>query len=342
MAEILAASTQLVEASLPPTATWQRSLKQAIRSGHQLLESLGLPTALGCSSAQRDFPVFVPQEYARRMRPSDPRDPLLLQVLATAQETMDTAGRDDPVGDRQSEVIPGLLHKYVGRALLITSGACAVHCRYCFRRHFPYHQAPVGPVGWQPAIQAIDQDASITEVILSGGDPLSVVDESLSQLVEQLNTITHLHRIRIHTRFPVVIPSRVCQSMVAWIRSSRCPIYCVLHFNHPAEIDSEVKQSLRELRQAGAVLLNQSVLLRGVNDCQVVQRELCEKLVNSQVLPYYLHQLDPVRGAMHFAVSDIEAQQILTQLRSMLPGYAVPRLVRELAGHPSKIPVPFE
>jgi EF-P beta-lysylation protein EpmB len=320
--------------------SWSESLKRAIRSGEALLAALSLPKRLACAESEADFPVFVPLEYFERMQPGNPCDPLLLQVLGSHQEvSLKNPGKLDPVGDQASELIPGLLKKYSGRALLIVSGACAVHCRYCFRRHFPYDQAPVGPVGWQASVAAIAADDSIQEVILSGGDPLSVRDSSMQWLIESIDAIPHLQRVRIHTRFPVMIPNRICGSLLHWVSHARCAVYFVLHFNHAAEINQPVRQAMRRLRLAGATLLNQSVLLRGVNDSAAAQHELCRSLVDMQVLPYYLHQLDPVQGGMHFEVSDGEALQIIAELRRTLPGYGVPQLVREIAGQPHKVPV---
>jgi EF-P beta-lysylation protein EpmB len=352
MAEILTTKPKLVEATLVSKSTrsiqvepvprqpitWQNSMKLAIRSSRQLLDFLALSSDQGSAAAEREFPVFVPLEYASRIRPGDPNDPLLLQVLATDQETQ-SIGLEDPVGDAAAELVPGLLKKYNRRALLIASGACAVHCRYCFRRHYPYQSAPKDVNGWQVATAAILQDPSIDEVILSGGDPLSASDDSLAQLIDGFNAIGHLARIRVHTRFPVMIPSRVCEDLLKWVRGSRSAVYFVLHINHVAEIDADVQSAIRKLRQAGAVVLNQAVLLAGVNDSFEAQRDLCLKLVDNSVLPYYIHQLDPVRGAMHFEVDDRTALEIVDSLRRELPGYAVPQLVREIAGQPHKTPV---
>jgi EF-P beta-lysylation protein EpmB len=251
----------------------------------------------------------------------------------------DPAGKLDPVGDLSAERTAGLLQKYHGRVLMIMTGACAVHCRYCFRRHFPYSNAPKGRDGWLGNLQMIASDPSIEEVILSGGDPLTLADESLRWLVVQLNDIPHIRRIRLHTRLPVVIPQRVCGELEQWIKESNAAIFVVLHFNHAQEVDSRVTDALRRLHSSGATLLNQSVLLRGVNDTFDAQRELCLQLVNQRVLPYYLHLLDPVQGGMHFTVPDAEGQKIIEQLRHHLPGYAVPTLVREIAGQPSKTPI---
>ena len=352
MTEILASEADLVEGTLSSfenrvdattsakPAPWQQSMKAAIRSSRQLLEHVGLAGSdVVSDAAEREFPVFAPLEYVARMKKGDLADPLLSQVLAVSQELTDVGGVEDPVGDGSAEIVPGLLQKYQRRALLITSGACAIHCRYCFRRHFPYSDAPTGMRGWAKALEAIEADSSLDEIILSGGDPLSVSDHVLEQLIERLNSLSHLKRIRIHTRFPVVIPSRVCEELLNWVESSRCAVYFVLHFNHVAEIDSNVIAALKQLRQAGATLLNQSVLLRGVNDSFEAQRDLCLKLVDHHVLPYYLHQLDLVRGATHFEVTDAQAQIIIESLRKALPGYAVPQLVREIAGQPHKTPL---
>lgn len=318
---------------------WSASLKKAIRSSNQLLEILGLPRDSASQLADKEFPVLAPREYVRRMRAGDPDDPLLKQVLGIHSEVTGQDGLLDPVGDQAVQLIPGLLQKYRHRALLIVSGACAVHCRYCFRRHFPYQLAPKGLSGWQPALKRIAQDPSIEEVILSGGDPLSVRDEILAELMDWLNQIQHIRRIRIHTRFPVVIPGRICDRLIEWVSGSRCAVYFVLHFNHAAEIDSAIAEKTRRLRYAGATLLNQSVLLQGINDSLEAQRDLCKALIDLQILPYYLHQLDRVKGALHFEVSDDRAKAILDGLRRELPGYAIPQLVREIAGQPHKVPL---
>lgn len=337
MAEILTAIGAPVEATFSAATTWQTAMKRAIRSGRELCSTLQISAEMTSSSAETDFPVFAPREYVHRMTAGDPYDPLLLQVLSTAQEmTPQPTALLDPVGDQGAERLPGLLQKYDRRALLITTGACAVHCRYCFRRHYPYHSAPVGRTGWQPALDQIAGDRTLDEVILSGGDPLTLADSSLAWLVARIGEIPHIRRLRIHTRLPVVIPQRVCAELLKWLQASPLPVFFVLHFNHAAEIDPSVEQALRQLRQAGATLLNQAVLLHGVNDSLDAQRDLCLALVNQQVLPYYLHQLDPVQGAMHFAVPDEHALAIVKELAHHLPGYAVPKLVREIAGEPSK------
>ncbi len=342
MATILALNTDRVEATLTTEVRWQQSLRLAVRSSQELLRLLELPDDGRGLTAERDFPVFVPREFIAKMQPRQPLDPLLLQVLGTAAETFEIgalSGLTDPVGDQPATRSPGLLQKYTGRALLITSGACAVHCRYCFRRHYPYATAPKGPNGWGPALAVIREDTSIEEVILSGGDPLTVADAQLSWLVNELNQLAHVQRIRIHSRVPVVIPQRVNEDLLGWVTSSRAAIYFVMHFNHPQEIDRRVQQAMEQLRRGGATLLNQAVLLRNINDSPETQLELCRRLINMQVLPYYLHQLDRVAGALHFE-SDLErGHEIIAHLRRNLPGYGVPKFVREEAGATGKTPL---
>lgn len=316
---------------------WQTALKRAVRSGRELCQALNIPVELASHRAEADFPVFAPWEYVARMQVGNPRDPLLLQVLAGEQEmAAQPDALRDPVGDGQAERLPGLLQKYDRRVLMITTGACAVHCRYCFRRHYPYDAAPRGREGWGKSLRSIADDPSLDEVILSGGDPLTLADGSLAWLAEQIGAMEHIRRLRIHTRLPVVIPQRVCAELLDWVRQSPLTIYFVLHFNHAAEIDQPVRTALRQLRHAGATLLNQAVMLRGVNDSCEAQTALCLSLVNEHVLPYYVHQLDRVQGAMHFAVTDATAVAIMAEMQTKLPGYAVPKLVREIAGQPSK------
>ncbi len=342
MATILASTPDDVEATSPAPVRWQESLRTAIRSSDELLRLIGLPKSIASETAAADFPVFVPREFVAKMSFGNPQDPLLRQVLADPDEVADEWARSafqDPVGDTAATRSPGLLQKYSGRALLITSGVCAIHCRYCFRRHFPYETAPKGPSGWQAALDAIQNDSSIEEVLLSGGDPLTVADSQLQWLMDQLNQIEHLNRIRIHSRVPVVIPQRVCPDLLDWVRSSRAAVYFVVHVNHPQEIDSSFADAMKKLRLSGASLLNQSVLLRGLNDAPDVQLELCRKLINLQIIPYYIHHLDRVSGAMHFESSIEIGHAIIQHLRENLPGYAVPRFVRELAGEPSKTPL---
>jgi EF-P beta-lysylation protein EpmB len=314
-------------------------MRDAVRDADELCELLDLPPAFADQArvAAGQFPLFAPRGYVARMWPGDPNDPLLRQVLPLADETVLTPGFvADPVDDTTAACRPGLLQKYHGRVLLIATGACAVHCRYCFRRHFPYADAPRTVSDWQPAFQEIASDPSLREVILSGGDPLTLVDRVLAEFVDRLAAIPHLRRLRIHTRLPIVIPERVTDQFVDILRSSRLTPIVVVHANHANELDEHAAEALATLANAGIVLLNQAVLLAGVNDSVEAQADLCERLVDLRVMPYYLHQLDRVAGAAHFEVPVETGWQIIEQLRERLPGYAVPRYVAEVPGELSK------
>ena len=312
-------------------------MKDAVRDAAELCRLVGLPTDMASKSAAADFAVFAPRGFIARMRWGDPHDPLLRQILPLAEETRSPVGfSTDPVGDLDATLAPGLLHKYHGRALMVTTGACAVHCRYCFRRHFPYGDGPHSMAEWEPAIAQIEADASIREVILSGGDPLTLVDGQLARLAHRLAAIPHLRRLRVHTRLPVMIPERVTDELLHWLRGTRLTPLMVIHANHAAELDDDVAGALGRLVDAGIPLLNQAVLLRGVNDSIESLVELSERLLELRVMPYYLHQLDRVRGAAHFEVPKEEGLRLLEELRSHLPGYAVPRYVTEVPGETSK------
>lgn len=319
--------------------SWQQALKDAVRDPRELCRLLQLPPELEAAAvrAARLFPVFAPRGYVARMKPGDPRDPLLRQVLPLADEEAEVPGYvADPLGEAAAVKAPGLLQKYAGRVLMVTTGACAVHCRYCFRRHFPYEETPRSLAGWQAALERIAADSTIHEVLLSGGDPLTLVDDLLEKLIGELANIPHLTRIRVHTRLPIVIPQRVCDELLAWLAGTRLTPVVVVHANHPQEIDEEVAEALRRLRRAGIVVLNQSVLLRGVNDSAEVLCRLSERLTDLGVLPYYLHQLDRVAGAAHFEVAEDRGRDIMQRMHAALPGYAVPRYVRETPGGLSK------
>jgi len=286
------------------------------------------------------FALRVPRGFVARMRAGDPADPLLLQVLPQAAELVAVPGFvDDAVGDLSARSAHGVLQKYAGRALLIATGSCAVNCRYCFRRHFPYAEETAASNGWREAVAQLRADGSISEVILSGGDPLSLATAKLRELTTQLATIPHLRRLRIHTRLPVVLPERVDDELTAWLRDLPWPIAIVLHANHANELDACVSDACARLVAGGVTLLNQSVLLARVNDNADALADLSERLFACRVLPYYLHQLDQVRGAAHFAVRDEDALALVTRLRQRLPGYLVPRLVREIAGVAHKVPL---
>lgn len=324
------------------SATWQQALADAVSDPAELLALLDLPATLlpGTRGGARQFPLRVPRGYVARMRPGDPDDPLLRQVLPWHENLSPTPGFvTDPVGDLEAMPVPGLLHKYHGRVLLVATGACAIHCRYCFRRHFPYAEAHAAPQQWQAALAYIRDDSSIEEVILSGGDPLSLADRRLADLARALADIPHLRRLRIHTRQPIVLPERVDAALLDWLTASPLQKVIVLHCNHANELDAPVRAALRALRDTGAILLNQAVLLRGVNDHLDALTRLSRELFEAGVLPYYLHLLDRVTGAAHFEVAEGEALTLHARLNDFLPGYLVPRLVREVPGALSKLPV---
>lgn len=320
--------------------SWRRSLAGAIRSTSELLQRLELSHDTSPLQAERDFPVLVPQSYLARMRPRDPQDPLLLQVLPRPEEGVAVPGfQHDPVGDLTARQVPGLLQKYQGRTLLITTGACAIHCRYCFRRHYPYSDDPHGLAQWEPALQAIRSDASIREVLLSGGDPLVLPDEQLSRLIDEIEGIPHVERLRIHSRLPIVLPDRINAELICRLTQSPLTVVVVVHANHARELVGDCADALDRLRQAGLTVLNQTVLLKGVNDSVEALAELSERCIELGVVPYYLHQLDRVSGAAHFEVPVEQGQQLIQSLRERLPGYLVPRYVTEVAGEFSKRPL---
>jgi L-lysine 2,3-aminomutase len=321
---------------------WQKEMAEAIASPHELVEALGLDPTLAAHAlaASQVFRLRVPWSYVRRMRRGDPNDPLLRQVMPVEEEQAEHPGFvADPLEERRAIAAPALLQKYRGRALLIATSACAVHCRYCFRREFPYSEQ-VGSTRWHEALAHIERDEGIEEVILSGGDPLSLSDARLTALTQAITSIAHVRRLRLHTRLPIVLPSRVDSGLTRWLVGIPRPVIVVLHANHANEIDAEVHAACEELRAAGATLLNQSVLLRGVNDDAASLAALSVRLFDCGVLPYYLHLLDRVRGTAHFDVAEARARRIAGELAGMLPGYLVPRLVRERAGAPAKVPLP--
>lgn len=321
---------------------WQRELGRAVRDPRELCRLLELeppPTPAACSTPG-GFPIRVPRPFVARMRAGDSADPLLRQVLPGIEEDRASAGYGpDPVGDHAAMMRPGVLHKYHGRVLLTVTGACAVHCRYCFRREFPYAEANPRHDAWSDALAYIAADSSIREVILSGGDPLSLIDPILADLAERIAAIDHVDTLRLHTRLPVVLPSRVDAALTGWLGGGRLATVVVIHANHAREIDHEVGTAIAGLRATGATVLNQAVLLRGVNDDAEAIADLSRRLFAQGVLPYYLHMLDPVRGAAHFAVGERRARRIMAAVAARLPGYLVPRLVRENAGMPGKTPV---
>jgi EF-P beta-lysylation protein EpmB len=328
--------------AIPPKGTWQYLLADAIRDPVELARILELDPGLieGALAATPSFALRVPRSFVAKMRRGDPRDPLLMQVLPVAAELTRADGyTSDPVGDLASRASQGVLHKYAGRALLVTTGACAIHCRYCFRRHFPYQDESALTDGWRSAVDYVRNDPTIEEIILSGGDPFSLSDRRLRQLSDALEELPHVRRLRIHTRYPLVLPERIDAGLLSWLSEMRLQKVVVIHANHAAELDGTSRNACRELTHAGATLLNQSVLLAGINDDARVLADLSESLFAAGVLPYYLHVLDRVDGAAHFEVPTDIALQLHAELTAMLPGYLVPRLVREVPGAAAKTAV---
>ncbi|HUT95911.1 MAG TPA: EF-P beta-lysylation protein EpmB [Thermoguttaceae bacterium] len=318
---------------------WHAILADPVTDAAELCRLVGVapPDAVAAGQVERGFPLLVPRTYLARIRRGDPHDPLLLQILPREEERDQPAGfTTDPVGEAHIARTCGLLRKYRGRALMVATPDCAVHCRFCFRRHFPYPSLPKPPNRWEPALDEIAADPSIREVILSGGDPLTLDDGLLAQLAQRLAEIPHVRRLRVHTRVPIVIPQRVTEELLAWLRGTRLTPIVVVHVNHPAEIDDQVASALGRLVDAGVPVLSQSVLLRGVNDRLDVLARLYERLVDLRVMPYYLHQLDRVAGAAHFEVPESTGVELIEQLRAHLPGYAIPRYVRETPGEANK------
>ncbi len=313
--------------------TWRLFLKHAVRTSHALLQEVGLSTTDADSTP--DFPVRVPAPFIARMRRGDQRDPLLLQVLANLSERLVMPGF---VADAVNEIgrfrAPGLIQKYAHRALLIASPACAVHCRYCFRREFPYQDHPPGAL--QDALEVIRNDDSLTEIILSGGDPLTLSDEAFTALFNSIVAVPHIRRVRIHTRLPVVLPQRATRALLQTLAESAKPVVMVVHVNHARELDIDTHRAFTLLRRAGVTLLNQSVLLKDINDSADAQCDLAHQLFEQGVLPYYLHLLDRVRGTHAFEVPEPAVQPLLREMHARLPGYLLPRLVREIGGEPGK------
>jgi L-lysine 2,3-aminomutase len=319
------------------SSCWQKKLAEGFSSASELLEFLHLPPALGNEIAEKQFKTRVPRGFAARMQRGNRLDPLLLQVLAVDEElNVHHEFGNDPLAEAAAIPLSGLIHKYHGRVLLTLTGACAVNCRYCFRRHFPYQDNNPGREGWQQAVAYIAKDKNIHEVILSGGEPLLAKDNVLGALFAQLNEIPHLRTIRFHTRMPIVLPERIDEPFLRLLSPLRLQKVVVLHCNHPQELDAQVLEVCSALKRHGCHLLNQSVLLAGVNNNAKTLAELSERLLEFGVLPYYLHLLDRVQGAAHFDVPLDEAKKIFRELQILLPGYLVPRLVREEAGEKHK------
>jgi len=320
---------------------WKKLLSNAVSSPFELLFRLNLsiddlPYSI---LAEHQFVQKVPAPFIERMEKGNPHDPLLRQVLAVSDENQEAVGFvSDPLKEQESK-IPGLLHKYRSRVLVMLSTTCAINCRYCFRREFPYQEHQAGRSGWQAIFDYLTTHPEVNEVILSGGDPLAVNDSYLADFIQQLANIPTVIRVRIHTRLPLVIPQRVTQGLINALTQTRLQPVVVLHINHPNEMGELFTKAAKRLHQSGIHLLNQSVLLAGVNNNSTTLAELSEKLFAHHIQPYYLHQLDKVSGAHHFAVEDTQAVKIMQELNSLLAGFLVPKLVREEAGKTSKTPI---
>ncbi|VAX12431.1 Lysine 2,3-aminomutase [hydrothermal vent metagenome] len=336
--QILETST---EKSPKGDKNWQQQHAEALRKPAELLKQLALPGSLltSAQAASAHFSMRVPDAWLTRIQVGNPDDPLLRQILPASEELNSSDNfSTDPVGDQDARVLPGLLHKYQGRVLLMTTGACAIHCRYCFRRHYPYGDDNF--LTQLPAIlDYIRADSSIHEIILSGGDPLSLSNERLASLIQQIQTISHIKRLRIHTRTPIVLPARLDSGLLELLQAIKLQTVIVIHCNHPNELDEQVLETLSAMRECGLTLLNQSVLLKGVNDDVDTLVHLSERLFSAGVLAYYLHQLDRVKGAQHFEVADARAIALYAALRQRLPGYLLPKLVREQRGAGAKTPL---
>ncbi|ASQ47253.1 EF-P beta-lysylation protein EpmB [Legionella clemsonensis] len=319
------------------SVSWQKILAQGFASVNELLEFLSLPVTVGSIKAEKTFKTRVPRGFAARMEPGNPKDPLLLQVLAVDEELHEISGfATDPLAEQAAICKQGLLHKYQGRVLLTLTGVCAVNCRYCFRRHFPYQANNPGWEGWESVLNYIQKNPTIHEVILSGGDPLLATNAVLRRLLNQLEQMSQVRTLRIHSRVPVVLPERIDRELLELLSSSRLHKVMVIHSNHARELDNAVRWVCKELRQVDCHLLNQSVLLKGVNDDVETLITLSEQLFDCGVLPYYLHLLDRVKGAAHFDLPLETALALYRQLQKKLPGYLVPRLAREEPGKESK------
>jgi len=335
----------IVTLKTPSREDWLLQLADVITDPDELLRILQLDSdqqLLAGREAKRLFALRVPRAFVARMEKGNPADPLLRQVLTAAQEFIAAPGFSTDPLEEQHSVVPGLLHKYRNRALLLVKGGCAVNCRYCFRRHFPYADNQGNKRNWQGALDYIAAHPELDEIIFSGGDPLMAKDHELDWLLAQLEAIPHVKRLRIHSRLPIVIPARITDTLAARFAQSSLQILLVNHINHAREIGDEFRAGMAMLRRVGVTLLNQSVLLRGVNDNAQTLAALSNALFDAGVMPYYLHVLDKVQGAAHFMVSDEEARRIMRELLTLVSGYMVPKLAREIGGEPSKTPLDLQ
>jgi EF-P beta-lysylation protein EpmB len=325
--------------STDDTPHWLLEIKLAIKSFDSLADKLKLDkdTLLAGNKAHQTFSLMVPRPYLERIEKGNPKDPLLLQILPQQQEMEQVQGYvQDPLAEKDHNPKKALVHKYTSRVLVITSGTCAINCRYCFRRHFPYADNHLKQSEWSSLVAYIKEHPQINEVILSGGDPLMVKDKQLAQRISALEALPQIKRLRIHTRLPVVIPSRINEEMLQWIKQTRLKIIMVWHINHANEIDQSVSGAAEKLVKSGVTLFNQGVILKGINDSVDAQVALSEALFDADILPYYMFTLDPVEGAAHFDISLLHAQKLMGQVAAKLPGYLVPKLAKEIPGKSAK------
>lgn len=317
---------------------WKEILRNNVTHLSELVQILELSDQQkSLLLAKPKFALNIPRRLVDKMSKGTLDDPLLRQFVPLQEEQVSRLSFiKDPIGDCLSRKAPKLLHKYQGRVLLVCTSACAMHCRYCFRQHFDYD---ISTKIFEEELEVIRKDASIHEVILSGGDPLSLDDRILTHLISQISSIPHIKKVRFHSRFPVGIPERIDESFLRILSSTPLQFVFVVHVNHGRELDEDVLGALKKVQCLGVPVLNQSVLLKGVNDSPKVMIALCKKLTDHGVMPYYLHQLDRVEGAGHFEVDEQQGKQLITELNRHLPGYAVPRYVREIAGEPGKTPI---
>lgn len=325
--------------TIEPSIGWKKEMANMLRDPDELCALLGITGSdkEKLKAACGLFPLRIPRPYLSRINVNDLNDPLLLQALPQAAELVVSEGYvDDPLEEAKFTPVPGLLHKYHGRVLIVLNGSCAIHCRYCFRRHFPYQEHQIGSEDWQQILDYIAADDSIQEVIFSGGDPLSCTDKVLARRCEDLAAISHVNTLRLHTRLPIMIPQRIDEHCLAWMQNTRLKVVMVIHANHAQELDESVADALKKLSDIGVLLLNQSVLLKGVNDSVNALEALSRRLLSCGVMPYYLHVFDPVQGAAHFDRGDDESKVLLEELKTRVAGYLVPKLVRELPEETSK------
>ena len=320
-------------------ATWKKEMANMLRDPQELCDLLNITgdDKEQLEAACQLFPLRIPRPYLSRINANDLDDPLLLQALPQQTELLITEGYvSDPLEEATFTPVAGLLHKYHGRVLIVLNGSCAIHCRYCFRRHFPYQEHQIGAEDWQKILAYIAADSSIQEVILSGGDPLSCTDKVLARRCEDLAAISHVNTLRLHSRLPIMIPQRIDDNCLEWMQKTRLAVVMVIHANHAQELDNEVASALSKLSAIGVLLLNQSVLLKGVNDSVEALETLSRRLLSCGVMPYYLHVFDPVQSAAHFDIGDEVSKALHNELKSKVAGYLVPKLVRELPQETSK------